>query len=247
MPRKMASATIGLGMTQIPVGIAKASTDDAPDLKTLCECGGKLGPMSDDDGNKVQCKDCGDGYSWYNSAPGKGFELGDELIQLDADAVSEAREEPPVETGNVEKVVPVKRVLLHFAVEGNYYLLPEDDFKDQYGVLVHVLNDQDWALLTYIQMRSKTRRYAVISEGGVLLALQLADKKPLTDLDYGHNEQMEQQGATMLEGMVTDDPALEDVEGRALKQLVRDQMDDQAFAPEDDDTESAVEDALKEV
>lgn len=235
MTRKMASATLSLGMVKIPFGIAKASTEDTPDLKTICDCGGQIGPMSDDEGNKVACKECGDGYSWYNSAPGKGYELGDEMIPLTADEVEQAKEYEPVETGNVEKAVAVKRVLLHYAVEGNYYLLPEDDFGDQYGVLAHVLNDQDLSLLTYLRFRSKTRRYAIVSEGGVLIALQLADKKPLTDLDYGTDEAMEEQAGQMLESMIADDPALDDVEGEGLKQLITEKVgatDDDADEPE---------------
>lgn len=224
MPSKMASANLTLGMVQIPLGIAKAASEDAPDLKTLCECGGSLGPMSDDDGNKVACKECNEGYSWYNSAPAKGFELGDEMIRLDADEVSGARKDAPVGLGNVEKATPVKRVLLHYAVEGNYYLLPEDEFRDQYGVLVGVLNEQDLALLTYLQLRSKTRRFAVVSEGGVLMALQLQDKKAIPDLDYGTDEVMEEQAAGMLEGMVEDDPTLPDVEGQGIKEMVREKV-----------------------
>lgn len=237
MPSKMASTSLTLGMVQIPFGIAKAASEDAPDLKTLCECGGSLGPMSDDEGNKVACKECDEGYSWYNSAPGKGFEVGDEMIQLDGDEVAEARSEAPVETGNVEKAVPVKRVLLHYAIEGNYYLLPEEEFADQYGVLVGVLNDQDLALLTYIQLRSKTRRYAIVSEGGVLMALQLQDKKAIPDLEYGTDEAMEQQAAGMLDSHVSDDPALPDVEGEGIKDLVREKVEPQMKPAADDDGE----------
>lgn len=241
MPKKMASATLSLGMVKIPFGIAKASSEDAPDLKTLCDCGGPLGPMSDDDGNKVACKECGAGFSWYNSAPGKGFELGDELVELSADEVSDARDDAPVETGNVEKAIAVKKMLLHYNVEGNYYLLPEDEFRDQYGVLVGVLNQEDLALLTYIQMRSKTRRYAIVSEGGVLMALQLQDKKALPDLEYGTDEGMEQQAASMLSGMIEEDPALEDVEGQGLKQLVREKMDSEPqMKPDEEEIEAEV-------
>lgn len=237
MPRKMASATLALGMVQIPFGIAKASTNDNPDLKSLCECGSTLGYMADEDGNKIQCSDdgCDHAYPWWNSAPGKGFELGDDLVPLTSDEIEAARENTPVETGQVEKVAPVKRVLLRYAVEGNYYLLPEDEFEDQYGALVAALNDQDLALLTYLQFRTKTRRYAIVSEGGVLLALQLADKKALPSLEYGTDQAMEQQAASMLEGMVEDDPELEDVEGHGLRELVRGKIetDDPDDSPED--------------
>jgi len=238
MPRKLASATLALGMVKIPFGIAKAASEDTPDLKTLCECDGSLSYMADDDGNKVQCTECDEAYSWWNSAPQKGFELGDEIIPLDADEVSEARDEPPVETGTVEKVVPVKRVLLNYAVEGNYYLLPEDDFADQYGVLVGVLNDQEWSILTYIQIRSKTRRYAIVSEGGVLMMLELQDKKAIPSLEYGMDDAMEQQAAGMLEGMVEDDPELEGVEAQGLKELVREKAGERA---PDDEVEVAQE------
>lgn len=232
MPRKMASASLALGMVKIPFGIAKASSTDSPDLTNLCNCGGSLGYMEDSEGNKVMCKDCGVGYSWWNSAPAKGFELGDEIVELDSDEIEQAREAAPVETGQVEKAVSVKRVLLHYAVEGNYYLLPEDEFEEQYGVLVGVLNQEDLALLTYIQMRSKTKRYAVVSEGGILMALELADKKAIPSLEYGTDEAMEGQAATMLESLVEDDPALEDVEGQGLKDLVAAKVEQETPEPE---------------
>lgn len=233
MPRKMASASLALGMVQVPFGIAKASSTDPPELKSLCECGGTLGYMEDDEGNKVMCKECDDGYSWWNSAPAKGFEVGDEIVPLDGDEVEEARESAPVETGQVEKAVPVKQVLLHYAVEGNYYLLPEDEFEDQYGVLVGVLNQEDLALLTYFQTHSKTQRYAVVSGGGVLMALQLADKKAIPSLEYGTDEAMEQQAAQMLESFIEDDPALEDVEGQGLKDLVAETVEQETPEPDE--------------
>lgn len=234
----MASATLSMGMVQIPFGVAKASTTDAPDLKSVCECGSPLGYMADDDGNKVACQDddCTNAYSWWNQAPGKAFELGDDLIELSADEVDAAAEAVPVDTGNVEKVCEVGDVLLHYGVEGNYYLLPEAEFADQYGALVAALNAHGQAILTYLRFRSKTRRYAVVSRGGVLLALQLADKKAIPDLDYGTDESMEEQAATMLDSMTDDDPALDDVEGHGLKELVR----EKAGAGEGERAETAI-------
>lgn len=232
MARNIASATLGMGMVKIPFGIAKASSTDVPDLNSLCDCGGSLGYLEDDDGNRIECGECGDRYSWWNSAPQKGYLFNDEMIPLDADEVDAARSDPPVNLGNVEKAVPVKKVLLHYNVEGNYYLTPEDDHRDQYGVLVGVLNEQEWAILTYLQLRSKTRRYAIISEGGVLMALQLQNKKALPDLEYGTDEMMEQQAAEMLEGLVEDDPELEDVEGQGLKEMVREKIEDVGPEPE---------------
>lgn len=234
MPRKQASASIALGMVKIPFGIAKAASTDVPDVKSLCECGGTCSYLSNDEGHKVECTDCGETYSWWNSVPKQGFELGDEMIELDGDEVEKARSESPVETGQVEKVTPVKSVLLRYAIEGNYYLLPEDEFREQYGVLVGVLNDESWALLTYLQFRNRTRRYAIVSEGGVLMALQLQDKKSIPDLEYGTDEDKEKQAKTMLEGMVEDDPSLEDVEGQGLKDLVREKVEPQV-KPADDD------------
>lgn len=232
MPRKMASATIAFGMAKIPVGIASASSKDSLSLKSVCdECGGVCSYMEDDDGNKVQCGGCGKGFSWWNQVPLKGYELGDDIIPLDADDVSAAREEPPVETGNVEKVVEVGQVHLHYNVEGNYYLLPEEDFEDQYGALVGSLNAEGLAILTYLQLRSKTQRYAIISRGGVLLALQLQDKKALPELEYGTDENLERQATSMLQSMTDDDPALEDVEGQGIKELVTARVEEQEPEP----------------
>lgn len=227
-------------MVKIPFGIAKASSTDVPDLTSLCECGGSVGYLEDSEGNRIECQDCGEHYNWWNSVPSKGFMFNDEIIPLDADEVDQARADPPVNIGNVEKVVPVKRMLLHYNVEGNYYLTPEDEHRDQYGVLVGVLNEQDWAILTYLQLRSKTKRYAIVSEGGVLMAFQLQDKKALPDLEYGTDEMMEEQAADMLEGLVQDEPALEDVEGKGLKEMVRQKVNEQAPEPEDADIATQV-------
>lgn len=243
MTRKMATAAIQFGMAQIPFGIAKASAVDAPDLKSLCDCGSPLGYMADEDGNKIQCKDaaCDHAYSWWNAAPAKGFELGDEIVPLDSDEVDAARERTPVDTGAVEKAAPVDAVLLEYAVEGNYYLLPEDGFEDQYGALVGALNETDRALLTYLELRSKTQRFAIVSEGGVLIALLLRDKKAVPSLEYGVDDAMEQQATTMIESVADDDPALPEVEGQGLKDLVAEKVGADAQAEPADKEEIAKE------
>lgn len=235
MARKQASTTLSMGMVQIPFGVSKASAVENTSLKSLCDCGGKCGLLSNDEGHKVQCRDCGETYNYWNSVPAKGYPLGDQMIEIDPDEIPD---ESPVPLGQVEKVVPVKRVLRHYAVVGNYYLLPEDDYQDQYGALVYSLDSEAWAILTYLQIGTKTRRYAIMSEGGALLALQLADKKPLHGIEYGTDESLEQQATMMLQGMVEDDPELEDVENQHLKEIVRQKVSameaDAADAPHPD-------------
>lgn len=234
MPRSMGSATLTFGMVSIPVKIAKASSQSTPSLTSICECGGKLGYCDD----PVQCKDCGERYSWWNQVPGKAFELGDDLIPLTTEEVEQAKNAEIIDTGKIEKVVPVKRVFLEYNIEGNYYLMPDEDFGDQYGALVAALNERDLSMLTYLRLRTKTQRYAIASVGGVLLALQLADKKPLPDLEYGHDAALEAQAGQLLDSMTTDDAALADVEGDPLKAVIRERMDEtteeepEADAPE---------------
>lgn len=225
MPRAISSETLSIGMVGIPVKIAKASDDGGVDLSTLCSCGGEVTSVDD----PVVCKDCGERYSWWTSVPDKGFEVGDEIVHLDGDDVKAAREEPPVDTGTIEKAAPLGRVMLHYNTVGNYYLLPEEGFEEQYGALVGALNELDVALLTYVQLRTKTQRYAIISEGGVLLALQLADKKAIPDLEYEVDETTEAQAEQMIEGMVEDDPALDRVEGEPLRELIREQLEQDGF------------------
>lgn len=243
MPQATGSATLGLGMVQIPVKLVKASTSDAPNTTNVCgECGaGDLGYIEDDDGNRVECKECGQRHSWWNGFDGTGFELGDDLITLDADAVKEARSEPAVDdTGNIKAAPDVEDVLAFYAVQGNYYLVPQEDFEDQYGVLVRVLQDEHKALLTHLHLNRNTRRYAIISRGGVLLALELADKQPLDErIEWEVDEAMEAQAKTMFEGL-NDDPELPDVEGEPLKALIREHLE------ADGEDEEAVEEAVAE-
>lgn len=223
MARNMASASIGFGMVNIPVKIAKATSDGSPGTDNMCECGSTdLSYAENDDGDKVACKDCDRSYSWWNQIPKTGYETENgDVIELDPDEVKEAKEEAPVETGQVEKVTEVKSMLLQYNVTGNFYLKPEEGHEDQYGTLVRVLDEQDISMLTYFQMRKKTKRYAIISEGGVLMALELQDKRPIgVDIEYEVDEGMESQAKMMLENMQTDDPELEDVEGQSLMELI---------------------------
>lgn len=229
MPKAMASTSVQFGMVNIPVQVKKASSGSgSPSPENMCECGSTdLGYASDEDGNKVQCKDCNEGYSWWNSIPKKGFEYDGETVEVSPDEVEEAKEKTPVETGKVEKVVDVTKVLAEYNVEGNYFLTPDDEFTDQYGVLVHVLDDKQCAMLTYLEFRSKTKRYAIISEDGVLMALELADKRPLgEELDFEVDEGMKAQADGMLEGLRSDDPELEDVQGEGLKELYEEKKQD---------------------
>lgn len=232
MVSKQATVQVGIGFSPVPFGWAKASAKDGIDTKSLCECGSRCGYVTNEDGHFVACKDdeCDRTYPNWFAVPQKGFKVGDEYIPVDTDELSE----PSVETGQVEKVCDVGNVLLQYAVTGNYYLLPEDEYEGQYGALVGVLNDENLALLTYLQPNSKVRRYAIISRAGVLMALQLADKKAIPSLDYERDEALEGQAKSLLAGQVTDDPTLEDVEDQPIKAAIREQVEPQAFAPEDE-------------
>lgn len=218
MPRATASASLNFGMVSIPVKIAKASSGSgAPSPDNLCECGGSLGYTSD----PVECKCCSNRYSWWNSSDiKKGFDIDGETVFLNKEEVKEAKNKTPVKTGNIEKVTDVKKVLLEFNIEGNYFLTPKGDFEEQYGALVQVLEDKDLAMLTYFEMRSKCKRYAIISEDGVLMALELKDKKPLgEDLDYDVDEAMASQAEMMIETMYDEDASLENVQGQGMQEL----------------------------
>lgn len=225
----MASVSIGFGMVNIPLNVAKATSDGSPGTDNVCNCGSTdLSYAGNEDGDKVECKDCGESYSWWNQIPNKGYETEDgEVIELDSEEVDKVKEEAPVDTGQVEKVTGVKRVLLQYNVTGNYYLKPDEGHEDQYGALVRVLDEMDNSLLTYLQLRNSTKRYAIISEGGVLMALELQDKRPIgEDIEYEVDEGMEQQAKMMLENMQSDDPELEDVEGQKLLELIQEKKEE---------------------
>lgn len=245
MPQATGSATLGLGMVQIPVKLIKASTDDAPELERVCdECGSTdLGFVGDEDGNKYGCNDCGEARGWWSSFDRGAFELGDEIIHLDSEKVEELGSEPAVENpGNIEAAPGVEETLVEYAVVGNYYLVPQEDFNDQYGVLVRVLQDEHKCLLTYLHIRGSTRRYAIISRGGVLVALQLADKRPLGEqIEWDVDKTMEAQAKSMFDGL-TDDPELPDMEGQPLKDLMQEQLEE-----EGEDEDEARERVMKAV
>lgn len=236
------SATLSFGLVSLPVKLGKADTDDGVDLSSRCECGAGVEPKRNEDGDAVICKsdDCDRSYSWWNSVPARVYEAGDDEIPLAEDELDAARDEVPVDTGHIEKVCPVKEVLLHYAVTGNYYVVPsEDDFGEQYAVIERVLDAEDLAMLTYLSI-GKTRRYAIIAEGGVLLALQLADKKPLDErVNFDADDAMVDQARSLLESERSDDPALDDVADHGLKQLIRDKI--ATDADEGDEPEAAPE------
>lgn len=229
--------TLDFGMVKLPIKLGKADVDEGVDLSSRCACGAGVEPAriaTDDDGELVVDADggavicearCGEVYSWWNSVPGKAYEAGDDEITLDPDELAEARDEVPVETGRVEKVSPVKEVLLQYAVTGNYYVVPEDeDFGDQYAVIEAALDAQNRAILTYLGI-GKVRRYAIIAEGGTLLALQLADKKPLDEpTDFEVPDGMMGQAKNLLDSSFDPDPALDDVQDQGVKELIRSKL-----------------------
>lgn len=230
MARGTTSTTLSFGMVSIPVKLSKASSRSGVSTESLCECGSDdQSYAGDEDGNKVVCNECDGRYSWWNQLPGKGIKTADGgIIEVDKEEVEEAKNEVPVETGQIEKVVGVKEILLQYNISGNYYLIPDsDDFKEQYNVLVQVLNDEQEAMLTYIQNRSNVKRYAIISKGGVLMALELKDKKTLDeDVETDVDDVMVEQGKQLLDSLRADDPELEDVNDHGLKQLVREKTED---------------------
>lgn len=230
--RASASATLTFGMVSIPVKLAKASSKDRPSTKTICQCGSSVGY----DGLKCKNDDCGETYSWWSDGDlTKGFDTGEETIQLDADEVEEAKKSCPVETGDIQKVVEVKSMLLEYNVNKSYYLIPDDDFGDQYGTLVEALEDEDLCMLTYLQLRKATRRYAIASEDGVLMAFELQDKKEFTEdeIEYEVDESMLSQAKGMLSQMKDDDADLEDVEGDGLEELIDEKLDEREEDNED--------------
>ena len=236
--RASGSAKLTFGMVTIPVKLAKASSKDTPSTKSICGCGSSIGYSG------LQCKndDCGETFSWWNDSDiKKGFDTGDEIIELDSDEVEEAKKECPVDTGTIQKTVDVKKMLLEYNVSNSYYLIPEDDFEDQYGTLMESLADEQLCMLTYFQLRKATRRYAIVSEGGVLLALQLEDKKEFTEeVDYDVDETMKSQAKAMLGQMKDDDPSLEDVEGQGLQNLIDEKLDERDAATTEEEVQAQV-------
>lgn len=236
--RASGSAKLTFGMVSIPVKLAKASSKDTPSTTSICSCGSKIGY----DGLKCKDDDCGETYSWWtDDGISKGFNIGDEIIKLDPDEVEEAKNECPVEAGTIQKVVSVKSMLHQYNVNKSYYLIPDDDFEDQYGTLMETLNDEDLCMLTYFQLRKATRRYAIVSENGVLMAFELADKKTFTeDVEYEVDDAMKGQAKTMLDQMKDDDPELEDVEGHGLQELIGDKLDERDTEIDEDKVQAQV-------
>lgn len=218
-------ATLSFGVVSLPIKLGKADQDDGVDLSSRCECGESVKPMRNEDGDAVVCTECDRSYSWWNSVPAKAYEVGDDEILLEEDELDAATADDPVDHGDIEKVVPVDEVVRHYAVVGSYYVVPEsEDFGEQYAALQQALDRSGEALLTYLPI-GKTRRYAVVARQGVLLALKLADMRPLDeDVNFVAGDGMVDQISGLLDPARADDPALEDVADIGLKELIREKI-----------------------
>ena len=64
--------------------MSKATEKDRIKTQSLCgSCGSEVNYLSDDEGNRIECKECSERYKWWNSKGiEKGYKIGDDYIEL---------------------------------------------------------------------------------------------------------------------------------------------------------------------
>lgn len=224
MSSTIKSVNIKFGMVNIEVNMSKATEKDRIKTQSLCgSCGSEVRYLSDDEGNRIECKECNERYKWWNSKGiEKGYKIGDDYIELTKEEIKEAKEraKEDKDVGEVVKASPIKEVIDHYNLGDQYYLVPNEDMGEFYGAIVKALQDEDIAFLTYISIRSRAKRYAIISENNRLIAIELRDMREPPEIDFEIDETKVSQTKMLLDNLKEKNPHIPDIDQRAIKNLI---------------------------
>lgn len=124
--------------------------------------------------------------SWYH-VPGRGYEwMKGEYVQISKAEIEEAKASAQkYDAITVAKTVDFKKVATGHVLGEPYYLLPPEGANEAtlkaYRLVTEALDSGGMALLSYLTMRDRTHRYAIVADTGrnILMAYEIKDARAL--------------------------------------------------------------------
>ena len=177
MPTAAATTKVTIGLLEFDAKLFRARESHGISLRSLCENGH---PVK----QQLICPVDNITYTSYKEVPKRGFELGDDVfLELTAEEAKRAAKvkDEGHETITLEKVVDLKQLWMHHAIEESYYLLPDEKASKTtlklYRILVESLGAENWALLTRFHLRNKPHRFALVADPNrnLIMAYELGD------------------------------------------------------------------------
>jgi len=211
--KALREVNINLGIfAHIPIKMFKADAVSDIKLKSVCSCGNT--PKM-----RIECEKCNANYTSWQKVPNRAYQ---EII-LTQEELLDLKPKNLYESLNIDKVVSFRDLAIKHNLGNSFYLLPDASAEKMvlkaYNLIVFSLAQKDWAMLSKLTTKNKTKRYAIISNGEVLCAYELNDKRDLPyDVDkIGVNEAELNQAVQLLESSLNVDVSFEDEENPLLE------------------------------
>lgn len=124
--------------------------------------------------------------SWYH-VPGRGYEwMKGEYVEVSKDEIEQAKASAQrYDAITVAKTVEFKKVATEHILGEPYYLLPPEGANEAtlkaYRLVTEALDSGGMALLSYLTMRDRTHRYAIVADRqrNILMAYEIRDARAL--------------------------------------------------------------------
>lgn len=182
MPTAAASTKVTIGLLEFDAKLFRARESTGVSLRSLCEKGH---PVK----QQLVCPVDNTVFQSYKEVPKRGFELGEdvflEMTAEEAKRAAKSSEAEKFETLTMERVVDIKQLWMHHAVEESFYLLPDEGASKTtlklYRILVEGLGAENRAVLTRFTLRDKPERFALVADPdrNLIMAYQLGDLRPV--------------------------------------------------------------------
>lgn len=166
--------------------------------------------------------------SWYH-VPGRGYEWSKgEFVQISKEEMEQAKASAQkFDAITVTKTVDFKKLATEHVLAEPYYLLPPEDANEPtlkaYRLVTEALDQGGMALLSYLTMRDKTHRYAIVADRGrnILMAYEVRDARtvPYAAKPIAVSEAEKKQVAGILQAQWSDEAKIEAVPDPLMKLL----------------------------
>lgn len=187
--------TLKVGL-DIPVKVDTMVDDSRIGFKNVCPtCHNKLS-------YKKICEKCGKEVDYHDMK--KGYELDDDMIVFDREAVKKLREAVNPDGMETVKVVSRENLDLNRTINKSYYLKPQDGARNRYSVMYEALIRKDYAVIVKYAIKSRQKLYAVYGNKDGLIMTEIAYPTQIRSADIKMEEVGKEEiekGVRILEGL----------------------------------------------